>query len=203
MLDLAMQTVCDFQIDDCRVIQSAGLDYWMNLSPATMADEPFDARLLSIPQQMQVYNLVELGIELEYCVPFYHLDRVLLFTLMPKMPRVIRQQSEPPIAFDSIVPFLLGTGDNKLYRQHVRKFLETASPEWLSDKVISDFLRSVVGKISQAEAQYFAITTRCLRSGMWRHVPAFAGIVAAEEAIIRQEYVNPSVMVNRLLNGGN
>lgn len=208
---LSRQTICDFCIDDLQIIQSTGPDYWLTMASIDLIDSPFDARLLPVAQQMQVVSLVNLGIELEYCVPFRNLDRVILFALLPKVTRLQPANNvggssggrgDSSYIFDPVIPFILNLEKSDQYCQRVRKFLETADPDWLSDRLIVSVLQSLVGKISKAEAQYFTLAIKALRTGAWRHTPAFSPVVMAEEAIIRDRFVNPSAVVTKLLNGG-
>lgn len=184
MLDLATQTVCDFQIDDLQIIQSVSLDYWLSMSSIDLIDSPFDARLLPVPQQMQVMSMVNLSIDLEYCVPFRNLDRVILFALMPK---ITRQHQQPAGAgggssgngadnsyiFDPVIPFILNLETSDLYCQRVRKFLETADPDWLSNRLITSVLQSMVGKISKGGGAVFHTGNKSTQDRRMAVYPSF------------------------------
>ena len=206
-MNFLSQTICDFCLDDLQVIQATGPDYWLSMTSTDLIDSPFDARLLPVAQQMQVMSMVDLGIELEYCVPFRNLDRVILFALLPKVTRQQPANSGGGFSggrvdiFDPVIPFILNLEKSDLYCQRVRKFLETADSDWLSDRLIASVLQSLVGKISKAEAQYFTLAIKALRTGAWRHTPAFSPVVTAEETIIKGRFVNPSAIVTKLLNG--
>lgn len=178
---------------------------------AIIDDSPLDPALLPVTQQMAITARCDIGIELEYCVPFRYLGRVILAAMMPKLPEPVNPKPNKSRAsdlvvdssadYDPIVPFFVTRVPNlvqRIHRQAIASFLLSQNPDYIIGQNLNSILRALSGSISISEAAYYYMAMVNLANGSWRHVPAFLPAIAAESLVTQQELRDSNRLVRQV-----